>query len=335
MITLDTRVSAMINPFEREREYRLQKVDSVRRIEFKSSPVIEAYQKYQDYIKRVLYHKDSPVVRPSLHSLILSPEEINSFVHIITGEYLEEFLYFNSILEIEKLDDRVNEATGHFISRLVQVSYEKGNNDFKISIDRFNIDYLLNELSGTEDRPIKAEIIGNVGRKFCSDSDFVNIRLIGDSEGGCYNNTEYSELEEIGNTEECFGFCCENSILKITGNADYFCGAYMKNSSLTNIGNVRTDYGNNSFNSGFILHGDGNLNELGDESENCHCFLDGIITLENEKKQEHFRKSSSRFTTTNRRTYNVLKEQYSRDTDIKLIDSSGKIIKQTTPNQKK
>ena len=83
----------------------------------------------------------------NIHDVLL-PSDINLFLQQ-TREY-EDHTNYN--------------YTGHFISQLIQNSYNAGNNGFELDVNALKpISYLCSDVSGTEERLVRMIIKGRVG----------------------------------------------------------------------------------------------------------------------------------------------------------------------------
>lgn len=72
--------------------------------------------------------------------------------------------------------------TGHFISKLLQASYDAGNNDFVLTTGDFNIRDLGGKLKGKKDNPLRLIIEGNCGYGFGHWSEFCDYLVNGNAQ---------------------------------------------------------------------------------------------------------------------------------------------------------
>lgn len=138
-------------------------------------------------------HRADPFVHFPLEVPVLSPAEIN------------EFLQGAVCLETHR-NYELN--MGPFISRLIEKSFEAGNDAF--CLDTVNILKLAGlgyNLKGTEDKRISLTIKGDAGKEFCDSSSYVS--AMADSIGGRSFGLSKHASVKAGQIGENFGTCAE------------------------------------------------------------------------------------------------------------------------------
>ena len=119
-------------------------------------PIAQLLKKYEAFLDIDFYSNGSKMYQfvQGRHSIdyILAPTGINAFLQA-TIQY--------------ETYPRYADNTGLFISRLIQNSYNAGNNDFYLKPPVVkNIDYLGAHLQGTKRRNINLQIDGDVGNSY-------------------------------------------------------------------------------------------------------------------------------------------------------------------------
>ncbi len=179
-------------------------------------------------------------------SKILTPEEINQFLQMT--------------IEIES-HDNYQVRTGIFLSRLIQNSYDAGNNDFHLdttSLTR-HLTYFCMLIEGEEERPININIRGDVGYSFGFKSQYAKFTITGNV--GLWLST-YSKFCNIFTT---------GNVGPWAGNASHHC-------TYTLAGNVESNLGENSQQSNYFIGGTlGNC--VGINAMNCVYKTSNLKTL--------------------------------------------------------
>ena len=137
--------------------------------------------------------------------------------------------------------------TGHFISQLIQNSYNTGNNDFELDVNLLKpIDYLASNISGTKERMVRIIVKGDVGNLCGYNVQYSTFTIkkagegcglgtqhstftIGEAGNNCGGGVQYSTftIEKAGNN--C-GVVAEHSTFTIEEAGDYF-GRFTKHST--------------------------------------------------------------------------------------------------------
>lgn len=210
---------------------------------------------------------------------ILSPAEINLF--------LQETIPF------EESEDY--EATGIFVTRLIQSSYNAGHNDFKLTTTNLKkLNRVGAFLEGKEGNPLILSIDGDVGEKCCLEARNVNFTIYGnleaefaeqsvqssftihgDAENDLCSSSQYTSLEIFGYAGVC-GMFAEHSTFKIHGNASMATASGAKWSTFDIDGDVFDEVGYEAKNC--IINIKGNADEyfMG-EADNCTVIINGTI----------------------------------------------------------
>ncbi len=139
------------------KKYSPQKVEEEKEIIINPNldPIYKKYLQYEDikYIK-----KFTKKMLPE----IISPEDINTFVRLV-----KPGIYFRL-------------AMGHFLSRLIQNSYDDGNNNFLLDLKQLpKVNYLGSAFTGTEENPLTVTVEGDVGWNLCHDARNANLTIHG------------------------------------------------------------------------------------------------------------------------------------------------------------
>ncbi|MBI2669411.1 hypothetical protein HYX14_06230 [Candidatus Woesearchaeota archaeon] len=155
---------------------------------------------------------------------ILNPEHINAFLQstVIHGNH-----------------EKYKWRTGLFLSRLLQNSYNAGNNDFSLnttSIEPFCS--LGTLLKGTKRKPITLTINGDVGGQCGSMSTHGIYTINGDVGSSCGDYSINVTYTIIGNVGIDCGWMSKHGIYMITGDVGETCGSLSKDGTYTINGNV-------------------------------------------------------------------------------------------------
>ena len=119
--------------------------------------------------------------------------------------------------------------TGLFISQLIQNSYDAGNNEFVLDVHFLKpINFLAYNVSGTEERKVRAVVKGEVGN-FCMKNAQHSIFTIGTAGNWCGEDATYSTftIEKAG--VRC-GRRAQHSIFTIEETGDW-CGEHAHHSN--------------------------------------------------------------------------------------------------------
>jgi hypothetical protein len=172
--------------------------------------VLEEYVTFLDYIP---LNGAKNANQSSKTEAILTPNEISSFLHLTTG-------YYDHC--------RYSWKTGMFISKLIQNSYDNGNNHFKFNLTNIPpIVYFGDKIKGDISNSINLDLVGNIGAKSFQNAKSINLNVIGDVGAFSFEKAEQCRVIINGN---CMGFFGKNSLYLngyISGNA----GACLGNSS--------------------------------------------------------------------------------------------------------
>jgi hypothetical protein len=240
-------------PAETERKRTAEVVKGVKR------HILPLYQHFLDTFDRYSYYEaNRDYIRQEGPGF--EPEEINNFVA--------------QIPLFEDHDNFSNSAT--FISWLIQDSYRAGHNGFNINqptpIWRFG-----ERLKGTQDNPIRIDIIGDCGQNFAHFAQYCIFNIKGDVDYDCGGAVRHCVFDINGNASNSspysLGAGSRDSVFRLTGNAGeigqgsgntqfkiggnvWICGRRSSNSRYEIDGNVSGICGKRSKRSTYIVGGD-------------------------------------------------------------------------------
>lgn len=146
--------------------------------------------------------------------------------------------------------------TGLFITRLIQNSYDAGNNKFKVRTKGTGLlDHFGRYLEGTKRRPIEVIIDGDVGSGCGADARYSRFAISGNAGFGCGGEAKHSAFCVSGNAESLCGEVAEKSTFSISGNTGNWCGRNAKGSTFSVGGNAEYGCGSDARNSTFNIGG--------------------------------------------------------------------------------
>ena len=159
------------------------------------------------------------------NKVVLTPSEINAFLQMT--------------MEFEDYErNSASDGVGHFITALIQNSYNAGHNNFVLY---------------TSNLREKTDKLGWFTKG--KSKRLINIKIFGDLGNHCFENGEYLSVEIYGNVGSSCGSCVKYSTLRIEGNADEWCGTNAEYSSVIINGNAKDKCGHNANSSSFVIKG--------------------------------------------------------------------------------
>ena len=159
------------------------------------------------------------------NKVVLTPSEINAFLQMT--------------MEVEDYErSSASDGVGHFITALIQNSYNAGHNNFVLY---------------TSNLREKTDKLGWFTKG--KSKRLINIKIFGDLGNHCFENGEYLSVEIYGNVGSSCGSCVKYSTLRIEGNADEWCGTNAEYSSVIINGNAKDKCGHNANSSSFVIKG--------------------------------------------------------------------------------
>jgi len=179
---------------------------------------------------------------------VLTPNQINAFLQQ-TSLY-DDYPYYLV-------------SAGVFVSRLIQNSYDSGNNDFMLSMtDLRDIGYLGYWIVGKRENPLEVTIVGDAGRTCGMRAEHSIITVQGSVGDSCGRNSENSIFNITADTAEYCGFQSNKSTFNITRYAGYHCGAESINSIFNISGDAGDGCGYNSNGSTFKTENKETLHQM-------------------------------------------------------------------------
>jgi len=156
---------------------------------------------------------------------VLKPDKINTFLQA-TIPY-----------EAHK---RYAENTGYFITKLIQNSYNAGNNGFKLVTKALSkkINNIGWELKGKKDKPLELLVEGDVGKECGAGAEHSTISITGNAGDGCGVLAKYSTISIAGNAGKECGYEAEHLTISIAGDAGNRCGYKAEHSTINIAGNA-------------------------------------------------------------------------------------------------
>jgi len=278
---------------------------------------------YDDFL---IYSKN--LKNHQIQNLILEPLKIDTLLQKILQNNYAEKKY-------------VPEIVGKYLSKIIQISYDAGNNDFVLNTGDYFIRNLGFKLNGKEKNPIKLTIQGNTGDKcgtgvihsefsitgitrdscgwgakyskfsmegnvgdWCgTDAKFSGFSVKGSVGGSFGRHAEYSEFSVVCDTGDLCGDDARYSNFDIKGNTGIKFGGGAKHSTFTISGNTSNYCGNGAKHSNFNIKGK-TRGEWGKNANYC------IFVIYDEDSFE-----------------NILQDTSMKFCKISLLDKDNKIIK--------
>ncbi|MFH1637249.1 MAG: hypothetical protein ABIB71_02380 [Candidatus Woesearchaeota archaeon] len=162
-------------------------------------------------------------------NVILNPDQINDFLQsTVVDAGIKSYAWI----------------TGQFISKLIQNSYDAGNNGFSIDTHATGpLDILGEKLSGRPDERIKLQVEGNVGDLFGSMAKHLCSTVNGNTGNFCASYVKDSEIEVNGRFGHGLGLCSNMSVFKTQRKE--------------NLGLLGKDISKYQGNKAYFVHGDG------------------------------------------------------------------------------
>src|SRR3989344_3147907 len=230
-MNLESRMA--VNPFSKSGD--LREPDDVEEVKLGDTFVEKAIKSYKniDFDERDFDKIDKQI--SSLEKIVLNPNQINVFLQVI--------------IEKESKQKIMHWGTGLYLSKLIQDSYNAGNNDFTLNTGDTQINCLGYKIKGSKKKQIiQIKINGNVGN-WCglnTQNSTFNIKgnvgdecgkkarhstftIEGDVGGSCGDLVKYSVFKIKGCAGEKCGSCAIYSMFNVEGNVGDECGEYVKN----------------------------------------------------------------------------------------------------------
>jgi len=156
---------------------------------------------------------------------------------ILTPEQINTFLQATIPYEAHK---NYAENTGYFITKLIQNSYDAGNNGFKLNTNTLPtaINYIGLKLEGKKDKPLELLVEGDVGYLCGYAAKYSTISIAGDAGNWCGAEAKHSKINIAGDAGNWCGDGAKYSTISIAGNAGNWCGDGAKYSTISIAGNA-------------------------------------------------------------------------------------------------
>jgi hypothetical protein len=186
-------------------DYSAVDVETIEKIKTIDGNISSALIEFTDFMKIDKQDSDSYVVKT-----ILSPSEINEFI---------------PLLKNYKFDFEGASIPAHFINKLIQSSYNSGNNDFFLNIpDGQHLRPLAFNLEGKEKDPIILSASGELSYAFLFLSKNVIATIDGNLGDHFCHLTENVTTIIVGNVKDGAGWDSKNLKLAIKGNVGNYFG---------------------------------------------------------------------------------------------------------------
>ena len=177
---------------------------------------------------------------------------LESIDQILTPEKINAFLQTTKIFENDK---NYQSYTGKFISKLIQNSYNAGNNNFKLNTKNLKeIHSLGYGLQGIKEKQIKITIEGNTGNWCGEESKHTTFNIKGNTGNWCGWRSKHTTFNIEGNTRNYCGGYSYNSTFNIKENTGDSCGHFSNNTTYNIKGNTGNKCGEFSNNTTYITH---------------------------------------------------------------------------------
>jgi hypothetical protein len=183
--------------------YSASDVESTQRVEVLGSGNLpKALSEYESCLDRnndiVLRREEEIIVQA-----VLDPNEIS------------QFLLATKVYEKRK---KYQIITGEFIGKLVQNSYNYGNNNFYFDLSLNNFVRFCYTLKGYRDELINLEVKGNTKTLFCNHAKYLNTKVDGNVDDSSFQNTRDSIITVTGNCGHHFGDNSKDLTAFVVGN---------------------------------------------------------------------------------------------------------------------
>jgi len=234
-----------LNPFENKKAGK--KAEQEQKIEFELDEKVERMM--EQY--RTFPNKDILDELNSMKYEILEPTQID--------------LLLQQIIQTKTKCAPESPATGWFLSKIIQNSYNAGHNNFTLTTKESRIQFLGNELEGTIENPIQIAIQGSAGAGLgsesrncrynvqgntgvhCGDrSKNCTYNIKGTTGKGCGWESENCQYDVQGNTGNVCGYNSENCQYDVQGNTGDYCGISSEKCTYNLYGNIGDRCGWNS-----------------------------------------------------------------------------------------
>lgn len=240
-----------------------QGIDEVRKVE-----VVGENQCFEDLLKKFddcinydlgsdLYLMECPLED------VLTPEEINQF--------LQMTIIYENARDYER-------ASGQFITKLIQNSYDEGFNNFELNVNN-SMEMLGYRLQGDSSNLMRMKIFGNLNRGYClSSTNYLVCTIYGDVGERSANSCKNSVFNVFGNTGDFFGKSSDtdNSVFVVHGNVGEWNGHEIENSIFVVYGNVGKYCFLGAKSSDIVVGGEAN-ETCGGKIDSCRLTINGRI----------------------------------------------------------
>jgi len=303
MKTLERKVE--LNPFDNQKSQNEPEKEA--KVEFENDELVEKTLKQYRTLKNELswIKKEKQIKKQKLETL--KPAQINNLLLQIIRETPKQ-----------KTED---EQTGLFLSKLIQKSYQAGNNDFILNTQDLQIHCLGKKLVGKKERPIQITIQGNTGDSCGYESKNSIFNIKGNTGLTCGGESKNSTYNIEGKTKGWFGCKSKNSYFNLQGDTGENCGAESKNSTYNIMGNATTDLGKDSKHCRFDVKGNtaswcgessikNTFNIGGNTGFRCGMYSEKSTFNIEGNVEDHcgYLSKDCTFTTPNKQTYERMKE---------------------------
>ena len=233
-----------INPLESEAERKPELEQRLEQVKDEAvAAVLKQYAKLTPTYAGRLPNSDSEYPKRRISGLelrVLMPAQIN--------------IALQRIIQTAVRQKAENDITGLFLTRLIQDSYNQGNETFFLNTQHVQIDYLAHELNAEK---LKLIVQGNLG-----------------SRGGWFSKGCSYFIN--GTVRDRLGMESANCSYVIEGNAREYCGEESKDCSYLIRGNIDHECGWSSEHCTYIIEGNGG-GHLGHYSIDCSYNIKGNV----------------------------------------------------------
>lgn len=139
----------------------------------------------------------------------------------------------NRVLQeiIDRDANVLDEVTGLFLGRLIQVSYDAGYNDFVLTTGDYRVNYFGRKLEGLPEKKLKMGIQGNVGYGFGVHSQYAAFTVHGSVGEWSASDSKFCALTIEENVEKNLGCYSKQNTFIIGGEIGERCGHGSRNST--------------------------------------------------------------------------------------------------------
>ena len=233
---IDDAVNAAINPLEGEAS---KQPELERKVEYIIDDAVKSVlEKYAKLAPSPTFGEYQTQIF-GLELLVLTPTQIN--------------IALQHIIQTTPKEDAESFVTGLFLTRLIQDSYQQGNETFLLNTQDTQISNLAYRLEATN---LKLTIKGNLGYSCGSESKGCSYIFESDAKDNCGFNSRDCTYVIKGNVGYSCGELSKGCSYTVEGDVGYSCGSASLGCSFVIDGNAGFNFGANARDSFYSIKGD-------------------------------------------------------------------------------